>query len=106
MARVGGIAGEQLRSFVERVERLHEERKALSDDIRDVYAEAKATGFDVPTIKAVIKIRATDKDDLDEKEALLETYLRALGMRGSETGTDRATRARAPDAAAPAETEA
>lgn len=81
MAKAGGVAGERLKSFIERVERLEEEKKALADDIRDVYSEAKATGFEVRVMRQIVKIRKMDKDDLDEQEALLETYMRALGMR-------------------------
>jgi len=81
MAKAGGVAGERLKSFIERIERLEEEKKALADDIRDVYSEAKATGFDVKVMRQIVKIRKMDKDDLDEQEALLETYMRALGMR-------------------------
>jgi uncharacterized protein (UPF0335 family) len=81
MAKAGGIAGEHLKSFIERIERLEEERKALGDDIRDVYAEAKGNGFDVKIMRQIVKIRKMDKDDLDEQEALLDTYLRAIGMR-------------------------
>ena len=81
MAKSGGVAGERLKSFIERVERLEEEKKALADDIRDVYSEAKANGFEVRVMRQIVKIRKMDKDDLDEQEALLETYMRALGMR-------------------------
>ena len=81
MAKSGGVAGERLKSFIERIERLEEEKKALADDIRDVYAEAKGTGFDVKVMRQIVKIRKMDKDDLDEQEALLDTYMRALGMR-------------------------
>ena len=81
MAKAGGVAGERLKSFIERVERLEEEKKALTDDIRDVYSEAKANGFEVKVMRQIVKIRKMDKDDLDEQEALLETYMRALGMR-------------------------
>jgi uncharacterized protein (UPF0335 family) len=81
MAKAGGVAGERLKSFIERIERLEEEKKALADDIRDVYSEAKATGFDVKVMRQIVKIRKMDKDDLDEQEALLETYMRVLGMR-------------------------
>ncbi|HXS39340.1 MAG TPA: DUF2312 domain-containing protein [Stellaceae bacterium] len=84
MAKTGGVAGERLKSFIERVERLEEEKKALADDIRDVYAEAKANGFEVKIMRQIVKIRKMDKADLDEQEALLETYMRALGMRGRE----------------------
>jgi uncharacterized protein (UPF0335 family) len=84
MAKTGGVAGEHLKSFIERIEHLEEEKKALADDIRDVYAEAKGNGFDVKVMRQIVKIRKMDKADLDEQEALLETYMRALGMRGRE----------------------
>jgi uncharacterized protein (UPF0335 family) len=84
MADVGGIAGDRLKSFVERIERLEEERKALSNDIKEVYAEAKGTGFDVKIMRQVIRLRRMDKDDLDEQETLLDVYRRALGMLPAE----------------------
>ncbi len=84
MAKRGGVAGEHLKSSIERIERPEEEKKALSDDIRDVYAEAKGNGFDVKVMRQIVKIRKMDKADLDEQEALLETYMRALGMRGRQ----------------------
>ncbi len=74
------FAKDQLKAFVERVERLEEEKKALSDDIRDVYAEAKGNGFDVKALRQVVKLRKQDKDERAEQEAILETYLQALGM--------------------------
>jgi uncharacterized protein (UPF0335 family) len=80
MADVGGIAADRLKSFIERIERLEEERKALSNDIKEVYAEAKGTGFDVKIMRQVIRLRRMDKDDLDEQETLLDVYRRALGM--------------------------
>jgi uncharacterized protein (UPF0335 family) len=80
MADVGGIAGDRLKSFIERIERLEEEKKALQEDIKEVFAEAKGTGFDVKIIRQILKIRKMDKDDLDEQEALLDVYKRALGM--------------------------
>lgn len=80
MPDVGGIAGERLKSFIERIERLEEEKRALGEDIKEVYAEAKGTGFDTKIMRQIIKIRKMDKDDLDEQEALLDTYMRALGM--------------------------
>jgi uncharacterized protein (UPF0335 family) len=80
MPDVGGIAGERLKSFIERIERLEEEKKALAEDIKEVYAEAKGVGFDTKTMRQIIKIRKMDQDDLDEQEALLDTYKRALGM--------------------------
>jgi uncharacterized protein (UPF0335 family) len=80
MPNVGGIAGDRLKSFVERIERLDEERKAIAEDIKEVFAEAKGTGFDVKIMRQILKIRKMDKDDLDEQEALLDVYKRALGM--------------------------
>jgi uncharacterized protein (UPF0335 family) len=68
------------KDFVERVERLEEEKKAIADDIRDVYAEAKGNGFDVKTLRVVVRLRKQDINDRKEQEALLETYLHALGM--------------------------
>jgi uncharacterized protein (UPF0335 family) len=88
MAKAGGIAADHLKSFIERIERLEEEKKALADDIRDVYSEAKATGFDVKVMRQIVKIRKMDKNDLDEQEALLETYMRALGMRGGRAAAE------------------
>ena len=85
MADVGGIAGDRLKSFIERIERLEEERKALSNDIKEVYAEAKGTGFDVKIMRQVIRLRRMDKDDLDEQETLLDIYRRALGMLPEES---------------------
>ncbi|HZT87687.1 MAG TPA: DUF2312 domain-containing protein [Stellaceae bacterium] len=80
MADVGGIAGDRLKSFIERIERLEEEKRTLSEDIKEVYAEAKGTGFDPKIMRQVIRIRRMDKDDLDEQESLLDIYKRALGM--------------------------
>lgn len=88
MAKAGGVAADHLKSFIERIERLEEEKKALADDIRDVYSEAKANGFDVKVMRQIVKIRKMDKDDLDEQEALLETYMRALGMRGGRAAAE------------------
>ena len=75
-----GVAGERLKSFIERIERLDEEKRALAADIKEVYAEAKGAGFDIKTMREIIKIRRMDEDDLDERAALLDTYKRALGM--------------------------
>ena len=74
------FAKDQLKAFIERVERLEEEKKALSDDIRDVYAEAKANGFDTKALRQVIRLRKIDAEERKEQEAILETYLQALGM--------------------------
>lgn len=74
------IAVDQLRSIIERVERLEEEKKGVSDDIKDMYAEAKGNGFDTKTIKAVVKLRKMEKHHRDEQDMLLETYKLALGM--------------------------
>ena len=76
------FAKDQLKAFVERVERLEEEKKALADDIRDVFAEAKGNGFDVKALRTVIKLRRQDINERKEAEAILETYLHALGMLG------------------------
>ena len=73
-------AQDQLKAFVERIERLEEEKKAIADDIRDVYAEAKGNGFDTKALRTVIRLRKQDKDERAEQEAILETYLHALGM--------------------------
>lgn len=80
MADVAGVAGERLRAFVERIERLEEEKKALSDDIREVYSEAKGTGFDVKVLRQIIRLRKMDSSDRSEMEEILDVYKRALGM--------------------------
>ena len=85
MPDIGGIAGDRLKSFIERIERLEEERRALSADIKEVYAEAKGTGFDTKIMRQVIRLRRMDKDDLDEQESLLDVYKRALGMLPAES---------------------
>jgi uncharacterized protein (UPF0335 family) len=74
------FAKDHLKAFVERIERLEEEKKALADDIRDVYGEAKSTGFDVKALRTIIKMRKEDTDERKEHEAILETYMLALGM--------------------------
>ncbi|MCB1499733.1 MAG: DUF2312 domain-containing protein [Bauldia sp.] len=80
MSEGGGIARDQLRSFVERIERLEEEKAAIADDVKAVYAEAKANGFDVKTLRQVIRIRKQDTTERQEQAALLDLYLAALGM--------------------------
>ena len=74
------VAKDHLRAFVERIERLEEEKKALADDIRDVYAEAKANGFDTTALRQVIRLRKIDVEERKEQEAILDTYLQALGL--------------------------
>ena len=84
------VAREQLRSIVERVERLEEEKKAISDDIRDVYAEAKANGFDTKVLRQVVRLRKQDLTERQEQEAVRDVYLQALGMLPEfETGGSR-----------------
>ncbi len=80
MADIGGVAGDRLKSFVERIERLEEEKEALAGDIREVYSEAKATGFDVKILRQVIRLRKMDASDRSEMEELLVVYKRALEM--------------------------
>lgn len=80
MADVGGVSGERLRSLVERIERLEEEKKALSDDIREVYSEAKGIGFDVKVLRQIVRLRKMDASDRNEMEEVLDVYKRALGM--------------------------
>ena len=79
-AKVGGIAADRLRSLVERIERLEEERKALGGDIRDIFVEAKSAGFDVKVLRALLRIRKQEPADVEEQETLLDVYRRALGM--------------------------
>jgi len=76
-----GFAKEHLRSFVERIERLEEEKRALADDIREVYSEAKGTGFDTNVMRQVVRLRKMESADRQEQEAMLDLYLNALGMR-------------------------
>lgn len=74
------IAADQLRLLIERIERLEEEKKGIADDIRDVYAESKSTGFDTKTMRAIVRLRKMEKHDRDTADALLDTYRVALGM--------------------------
>lgn len=76
----GGIAAERLRSIVERIERLEEERKATSGDIKDIYVEAKSAGFDTKVLRQLIRIRKQEAAEVEEQETLLDTYRVALGM--------------------------
>jgi uncharacterized protein (UPF0335 family) len=74
------VAQDQLRAFVERIERMEEEKRAIADDIKEIYAEAKGNGFDTKVLRQVIKIRKQDRSERLEQEAILELYLSALGM--------------------------
>jgi uncharacterized protein (UPF0335 family) len=74
------FAKDQLKAIVERIERLEEEKKATSDDIRDVYAEAKGNGFDVKALRTIVRLRKLDTDERREEQEVLETYMHALGM--------------------------
>jgi uncharacterized protein (UPF0335 family) len=74
------FAKEQLKAIIERIERLEEEKKAISDDIKDVFAEAKGNGYDVKALRTIIRMRKEDPNERAEQETILETYLQALGM--------------------------
>lgn len=80
MNDVAGVAGDRLRSFIERIERLEEEKAALSEDIKEVYSEAKGTGFDVKIMRQIIRLRKMEEADRSEMEEVLDVYKRALGM--------------------------
>ncbi len=80
MADVGGIAADRLRTLIERIERLEEEKAALAGDIREVYGEAKGSGFDTKIMRQIVRLRKMDKADLQEQETLLDLYKRALGL--------------------------
>ena len=80
MVEVGGIAAERLRQLIERIERLEDEKAALAADIREIYAEAKAVGFDSKVMRQIIRLRKMDTADQQEMEALIDTYKHALGM--------------------------
>lgn len=74
------FAKDQLKAFIERIEKLEEEKKAIADDIKDVYAEAKSTGYDTKALRKIVQIRKQDVNERQEQEAILETYMHALGM--------------------------
>ena len=78
MVQAGGVAGEQLRSFIERIERLEEEKKGIAEDIKEVYAGAKAVGFDTKIMRKVIQVRKMDRAERQEQESLLDVYLHAI----------------------------
>jgi uncharacterized protein (UPF0335 family) len=76
----GNVAADQLRLFIERIERLEEEKKGIADDVKDVYGEAKANGYDTKTMRSIVRLRRMEKNARDEADALLETYRVALGL--------------------------
>lgn len=80
MTNVGGVSGEYLKGYIERIERLEEEKTTLLTDIRDVYAEAKGNGFDAKIMRQIVRLRKLDKFELEEQETLLDLYKNALGM--------------------------
>lgn len=79
-AASGGVAADRLRSIIERIERLEEERKALAGDIKDIFLEAKSAGFDIKVIRSLIRIRKQEPSEVEEQETLLDLYRHALGM--------------------------
>jgi len=86
--RVGGIAVDQLRSIIERVERLEEQKADIAADIREIFAESRGNGFDVKALRQILKLRKQDASERDEEEAILDTYKRCLGMLPLFDGTD------------------
>lgn len=78
-SQIGGIAADALRQFIERIERLEEEKKALSADIKDVYAQSKSQGFDTKIIRKIVSLRKKDRQEREEEEQILELYLAAIG---------------------------
>lgn len=87
MSDIQGVASDQLRAFVERIERLEEEKKTIADDIKEIYAEAKGNGFDVKVLRKVVSLRKQDMNERLEHEAILDLYLHALGMAPADTTT-------------------
>lgn len=80
MADIGGVAADRLKSFVERIERLEEEKAALTADVRDIYSEAKGTGFDVKALRQVVRLRKMDRADREQQEEMLDLYKRVLDL--------------------------
>jgi uncharacterized protein (UPF0335 family) len=80
MSFYGGLSAEHLKQFIERLERLEEEKKNIAEDIKEVFAEAKGSGFDVKTMRQILRLRKLESNELEEQEYLLDTYKRALGM--------------------------
>ncbi len=79
-ADVGGVAGKRLRSFLERIERLEEEKTGLAEDMKEIYAEAKGVGFDVKTMRRILKLRKMEPEKRREQDELLQLYMSAIGM--------------------------
>lgn len=80
MSDAHGVARDQLRAFIERIERLEEEKKTVADDIREVFGEAKGTGFDVKAMRSILRLRKKDPAERQEEESILDLYMSALGM--------------------------
>lgn len=80
MADIGGVAADRLKSFVERIERLEEEKAALTADVRDIYSEAKGTGFDIKALRQVVRLRKMDRADREQQEEMLDLYKRVLDL--------------------------
>lgn len=80
MTNIGGVSAEQLKSYVERIERLEDEKAKVAEDVREVYSEAKGNGFDTKTLRQVVKLRKMDHDDRQEQEYMLDLYKKALGL--------------------------
>ncbi len=80
MTNIGGVSAEQLKSYVERIENLEEEKAKVSEDVREVYSEAKGNGFDTKTLREIVKLRKMDHDDRQEQEYMLDLYKKALGL--------------------------
>ena len=85
MTNIGGVAKDQLKTVIERIERLEQEKAQLAADIREVYAEAKANGFDTKTLRQIVRLRKMDADDRQEQEHMLELYLEALNMKAASS---------------------
>lgn len=83
MVKTGGVESTKLKSYIERIERLEEEKQGLASDMRDIFSEAKSNGFDVKTMRQVLKLRKMKTNDRTEQEYLLDLYKRALGMESS-----------------------
>ena len=82
------VAQDQIRAFIERIERMEEEKKAIADDIKEIYAEAKGNGFDTKVLRQIVRIRKQDASERMEQEALLELYMAALGMAAAPKASD------------------